>query len=55
MSLVFIGPPAAGKSRAGKRVAQRLRASYADTDKLFARDFPAAGGPMNTRLIRATR
>lgn len=41
MSLVFIGPPAAGKSRAGKRVAQRLRASYADTDKLFAREHGA--------------
>ena len=41
MSLVFIGPPAAGKSRAGKRLAQRLRASYADTDKLFAREHGA--------------
>lgn len=41
MSLVFIGPPAAGKSRAGKRIARRLDASFADTDKLFARDHGA--------------
>ncbi|NLT27222.1 MAG: shikimate kinase [Microbacteriaceae bacterium] len=41
MSLVFIGPPAAGKSRAGKRLAQRLKASYADSDKLFAREHGA--------------
>lgn len=41
MSLVFIGPPAAGKSRAGKRIARRLDASFADTDKLFSRDHGA--------------
>ncbi|MDJ1371059.1 shikimate kinase [Gulosibacter molinativorax] len=41
MSLVFIGPPAAGKSRAGKRIARRLDATFADTDKLFARDHGA--------------
>lgn len=38
MSLVFIGPPAAGKSRAGKRIARRLDATFADTDKLFVRE-----------------
>lgn len=59
MSLVFIGPPAAGKSRAGKRVAQRLRASYADTDKLFAREhgpihefIPSAGEAEFRRIER---
>ncbi|MGO1544877.1 MAG: shikimate kinase [Gulosibacter sp.] len=41
MSLVFIGPPAAGKSRAGKRIARRLGASFADTDKLFAQQHGA--------------
>lgn len=41
MSLVFIGPPAAGKSRAGKRLARRLDASFADTDKLFSREHGA--------------
>ena len=59
MSLVFIGPPAAGKSRAGKRLSQRLRASYADTDKLFAREhgaihefIPREGEPEFRRLER---
>ena len=42
MSIVFIGPPAAGKSRAGRRLARRLGASYADTDRLIA----AAHGPI---------
>lgn len=41
MSLVFIGPPAAGKSRAGKRIARQLDATFADTDKLFAREHGA--------------
>lgn len=41
MSLVFIGPPAAGKSRAGKRIARRLDATFADTDKLFSREHGA--------------
>ncbi|SJM53889.1 shikimate kinase [Gulosibacter sp. 10] len=59
MSLVFIGPPAAGKSRAGKRLAQRLGASYADTDKLFVREhgpihefIPREGEPAFRRLER---
>lgn len=33
MSIVFIGPPAAGKSRAGRRLARRLGLSYVDTDR----------------------
>lgn len=41
MSLVFIGPPAAGKSRVGKRLARKLGATYADTDKLIAREHGA--------------
>ena len=41
MSVVVIGPPAAGKTRAGKRLAQRIHASFADTDKLFAREYGA--------------
>ncbi|MGO2112554.1 MAG: shikimate kinase [Pseudoclavibacter sp.] len=38
MSLVFIGPPAAGKSRAGRRLARRLGASYTDTDRSIVAD-----------------
>ncbi|WP_125105841.1 shikimate kinase [Gulosibacter massiliensis] len=41
MSLVFIGPPAAGKTRVGKRLARKLGATYADTDKLIAREHGA--------------
>lgn len=33
MSIVFIGPPAAGKSRAGRRLARRLGLPYVDTDR----------------------
>ena len=33
---VLIGPPAAGKSRLGKRVAQQLGVSFVDTDKRVA-------------------
>lgn len=33
MAVVFIGPPAAGKSRAGRRLARRLGRTYADTDR----------------------
>lgn len=35
MSIVLIGPPAAGKSRAGRRLSKRLGGSYADTDKVI--------------------
>ncbi len=31
---VLIGPPAAGKSRLGKRIAQRLGVPFVDTDKV---------------------
>ncbi|WP_282825416.1 shikimate kinase [Gulosibacter sediminis] len=41
MSLVFIGPPAAGKTRVGKQLARKLGATYADTDKLIAREHGA--------------
>lgn len=41
MSVILIGPPAAGKSRVGKRLARRIGASYADTDKLIAREHGA--------------
>lgn len=41
MSVVLIGPPAAGKSRVGKRLARRIGATYADTDKLIAREHGA--------------
>ena len=34
MKLVLIGPPAAGKSRIGKRIARLLDLPYIDTDKL---------------------
>lgn len=33
---VLIGPPAAGKSRLGKRVSQILGVSFSDTDKMVA-------------------
>lgn len=42
MRLVLIGPPAAGKSRIGKRVARILDVPYLDTDKLIV----AAHGPI---------
>jgi shikimate kinase len=42
MKLVLIGPPAAGKSRIGKRVARLLDVPYVDTDKLIV----AAHGPI---------
>lgn len=35
MSVVLIGPPAAGKSRAGRRLAKVLDVSYVDTDKVI--------------------
>lgn len=35
MTVVLIGPPAAGKSRTGRRLARLLDASFADTDRLI--------------------
>lgn len=35
---VLIGPPAAGKTRLGKRVARILDVSFVDTDSLIARE-----------------
>lgn len=43
MSVVFIGPPAAGKSRAGRRLARRLGVTYADTDSVIV----AEHGPIS--------
>ena len=42
MKLVLIGPPAAGKTRIGKRVARLLSLPFVDTDKLIV----AAHGPI---------
>lgn len=42
MTIVLIGPPAAGKSRIGKRLAARLRVPFVDTDALIV----AAHGPI---------
>lgn len=36
MTIVLIGPPAAGKSRTGKRLARVLGMPFADTDQLIA-------------------
>ncbi|MEO8907496.1 MAG: shikimate kinase, partial [Microbacteriaceae bacterium] len=41
MSIVLIGPPAAGKSRVGKRLARRLGLAYVDTDAMIVRDHGA--------------
>lgn len=49
MRIVLIGPPAAGKSRSGRRLARALGASFADTDRLIQ----AEHGPI--REIFATR
>ncbi|MCX7521701.1 shikimate kinase [Microbacterium sp. STN6] len=43
MSIVLIGPPAAGKSRIGKRLAARLGLPFVDTDKRIV----AAHGPIH--------
>ncbi|WP_308464680.1 shikimate kinase [Rathayibacter soli] len=41
MSIVLIGPPAAGKSRVGRRLARRLGLAYIDTDAVIVRDHGA--------------
>ncbi|MFB2556021.1 shikimate kinase [Herbiconiux liangxiaofengii] len=41
MKLVLIGPPAAGKSRIGKRVARLLGVPFVDTDALVVREHGA--------------
>ncbi|PPG39169.1 shikimate kinase [Pseudoclavibacter sp. RFBA6] len=57
MSVVLIGPPAAGKSRAGRRLAKVLGASYADTDKVIVArhgaipDIFAAHGELEFRRL----
>lgn len=42
MTVVLIGPPAAGKSRVGRRLAARLGRPFIDTDKVIV----AAHGPI---------
>lgn len=44
VNIVLIGPPAAGKSRSGRRLARALDRRFADTDKLIQ----AAHGPIRT-------
>lgn len=43
MTIVLIGPPAAGKSRVGKRLAARLKVPFVDTDSLIV----AEHGPIS--------
>lgn len=43
MKVVLIGPPAAGKSRVGKRLARRLGVPFIDTDAVIV----AAHGPIS--------
>ncbi|WP_085367750.1 shikimate kinase [Leifsonia sp. NCR5] len=43
MTIVLIGPPAAGKSRIGKRLAARLKVPFVDTDSLIV----AEHGPIS--------
>lgn len=35
MTVVLIGPPAAGKTRGGRRLARRLETTFTDTDKVI--------------------
>lgn len=60
MKLVLIGPPAAGKTRIGKRAARLLDLPFIDTDKLIVADhgpisdiFAAHGEPHFRSLERA--
>lgn len=41
MSIVLIGPPAAGKSRVGRRLARRLGLDYIDTDAVIVHEHGA--------------
>lgn len=41
MAIVLIGPPAAGKSRIGKKLARKLDIPFIDTDKVIVRDHGA--------------
>lgn len=59
MTIVLIGPPAAGKSRVGKRLAKRLGLPFVDTDAVvvaehgpIARIFATHGEPYFRALER---
>ena len=60
MAIVLIGPPAAGKSKVGKKLAKRLGKDFVDTDAIVVRDhgaiadiFAEHGEPYFRRLERA--
>jgi shikimate kinase len=60
VAIVLIGPPAAGKSKVGKKLAKRLGKDFVDTDAIVVRDhgaiadiFAEHGEPYFRRLERA--
>ncbi|MFC4244582.1 shikimate kinase [Gryllotalpicola reticulitermitis] len=60
MAIVLIGPPAAGKSKVGKKLAKLLEMDFVDTDAIVVRDhgaiteiFAEHGEPYFRRLERA--
>ncbi|GAA4172480.1 shikimate kinase [Gryllotalpicola koreensis] len=60
MAIVLIGPPAAGKSKVGKKLAKLLGKDFIDTDAIIVRDhgaitdiFAEHGEPYFRRLERA--
>ncbi|AYG04945.1 shikimate kinase [Gryllotalpicola protaetiae] len=60
MAIVLIGPPAAGKSKVGKKLARLLDKDFVDTDAIVVRDhgpiteiFAEHGEPYFRRLERA--
>ena len=60
MAIVLIGPPAAGKSKVGKKLAKLLEKSFVDTDAIVVRDhgpitqiFAEHGEPYFRQLERA--
>jgi len=60
VAIVLIGPPAAGKSKVGKKLAKLLGKSFVDTDAIIVRDhgtisdiFAEHGEPHFRRLERA--
>jgi shikimate kinase len=60
MAIVLIGPPAAGKSKVGKKLAKLLQKDFVDTDAIVVREhgpiteiFAEHGEPYFRRLERA--